>query len=267
MKKFLAVLLGASLLTLAPPQTTPAHAGTYIGDWRMTVHLEPAENCFSGTPCTTFNIRTNQPGWEGSDQYLVRMTLDGQEFYGDAGQTNYGEVDPDFYGVRATGSTAELSVGPHTLVLDWLYMGVWSCGPSVPNGCGWVGRERVTKVYKFRWAGAGDQVVRPFVKPSSSVSASARRVGQKVTVRGVVRAQRLTSNFVRTSTYYPVRGARATLQSYSTTKRKWVSRKTVTANSRGVVTLTLRSARALKWRWVVPATSAYLKSVSRTVKK
>jgi hypothetical protein len=99
------------------------------------------------------------------------------------------------------------------------------------------------------------------------VSAAAKRVNRKVTVSGVVRAQRLTANFVPTSSYYRVRGARATLQSYSPQKRKWISRTTRTSNATGVVSRSLTASRVATWRWVVAPRSIYHGSKSRAIRK
>lgn len=254
------------VVSIAPAQA----AVVYRGDWRMTVHHQTASECegsFDGCE-VTFDIRTNQPGWEGSDQYEVQATLNGKDLYADAGQTYWAEVDPRFAGVRAVTSVdAPLRAGAYTLRLDWFYRGVWSCGPEVPSGCGYVGREHVRKTYKFRWPGRGEMTVRPFVKPASSVSASATRAGSKTKVTGKVKAQRLSSKFIVSKRYFPVEGAKVTLQSYAGKKRSWVERKTVRARSGGKVAWTGRAPKAAKWRWVVAGTADYRGSKSRPVKR
>ncbi|MFS3130030.1 hypothetical protein ACLM5J_16640 [Nocardioides sp. Bht2] len=230
---------------------TPAQALTYVGDWRMTVHQDSGEECTQtseGEQCAvTFDIRTNQPGWEGSDQYEVYVKLDGVDLYGDAGQTEYATVDPEFSGVRAMASTTALSRGAHTLVLDWYYYGVWTCSPSLPTGCAWVGREHVRKTYKFRWSGT-DKVVRPFHLPGSKASATAKRTGTKVRLSTVAKAQKLTSDFVPTRTYSPIRGTKVTLQSYSPGKHRWVPRARVRTNSKGVASVQVKAPSRTKWR-------------------
>ena len=256
----------------APEGVSGLRAPTYVGDWRMTIHAEDdgvdcgAEG--SGFPCRIlFDIRTNQPGWEGSDMYDVYATLDGQDLYADAGQTKYSEYDPDFYGVRAIAETDTLLSGVHTLILDWFYRGTWTCGPEVPNGCGYLGREEVRKVYKFRWHADGDQVVRPFTLPASRISVDATRKARLVKVSGVVKTQRLNADFEPTARYVATSGARVTLQSFSTRKRTWVSRTTVTSNRTGRVVATTTAPRVTKWRWVVKPTKTYTGSTSRAVNR
>ncbi|CAM3276640.1 hypothetical protein NODU109028_08745 [Nocardioides dubius] len=250
--------------------SAPVAATTYVGDWRMTVHQmnEEYDYCEGGVCGTTFHIRTNQPVYEaGGDWYEVEMFLDGEPLYGDTGRSDVSHIDPSFAGVRAIAQTGELAKGVHTLRLDWYYQGVWTCGPAVPEGCAWVGRERVKKTYKFRWAGGADQTVRPYRVPASSVSIKAARSGAKVRVSGTVKAQRLRSDYSLNTAYSPVRAARVTLQSYSTAKRKWVNRTTVRSTKRGVVSARI-TTRSTKLRWVVAAKSgAYASSRSKAVRR
>lgn len=269
-RAFLTVLALGGLLVggVAVPQS--AQALTYVGDWRMTIHQQTGEECQQtgdGEQCSvTFDIRTNQPGWEGSDSYEVYASLDGEELYADAGQTEYATVDPAFAGVRAMTSTPTLASGAHTLVLNWYYYGVWTCSPAIPEGCAWVGREHVRKTYKFRWSGS-DKVVRPFQLPASKASITAKRAGAKVQLRAVAKAQRLTADFVASSTYSPIRATRITLQSYSKRKHRWVQRARVRTNNKGVASIRLKAPSRTKWRWIVPATSSYRTSTSPVVSK
>lgn len=245
---------------------TPAQALTYVGDWRLVIHADNEEDnyCPNGVCGTEFHVRTNQPAWEENGRvYDVNMTLDGTTIYADAGQNFWSEVDSDFAGVRAVGSIGTpLSKGVHTLEMEWFYMGTWQCGSHVPEGCAWVGRETVTKTYKFRWKGGADQIVRPYQPPSSSVSIKAKRTGAKVTLKGKVRARLLNKNF-ELSRPTAVKSAKVTLQSYSKKKRSWVKRKVVRSNKRGRVTHTIRSPKATKWRWVLKAKNGYPKAVSK----
>jgi hypothetical protein len=268
----LACAVATSLLTIAPAQAntaqgTTAQAPTYEGDWRMTIHAEEdGVDCgieTTGFPCrVVFDIRTNQPGWEGSDMYDVSATIDGKSIYADAGQTYYSDYDPAFYGVRAIAEKSSLSAGVHVLVLDWLYRGVWMCGPEVPNGCSYVGREHVRKIYKFRWHADGDQVVRPFVLPSSKVSINANRQGRSVKVTGVVKARRLNADFEPTTKYLPTRGARVVLQTFSPKRRTWIDRATVTSNRKGNIAATVNEPKVTRWRWLLKPTKAYAGSTS-----